>query len=175
MKEGKNMKVIFLDIDGVVNTSANKWETGRVKFRGKRCIPTNREPKRVLVKLIKWMLENDTYFVMSTSWGRSSVAEDWNKILRSYGVKKDLVISRTPLHHKGIRGLEILGWLEKWNTDEVKKHGKERVENYVVIDDDVKDIMPYIRPKSCIIHTDVKKGLTDSDFEKIKSYFKRNK
>lgn len=170
------MKVIFLDIDGVVNTSANKWETGRVKFRGKRCIPTNKEPKRTLVKLIKWMLENDAYFVMSTSWGRNSVAEDWNKILRNYGVKKDLVISRTSLRQDGTRGLEILEWLEKWNTDEVGKHGKERVESYVVIDDDVKDIMPYVKSKkSCIIHTDVRKGITESDLEKIKSYFKRNR
>lgn len=169
------MKVIFLDIDGVVNTSANKWETGRVKFRGKRCIPTNKEPKRTLVKLIKWMLENDAYFVMSTSWGRNSVAEDWNKILRNYGVKKDLVISRTSLRQDGTRGLEILEWLEKWNTDEVGKHGKERVESYVVIDDDVKDIIPYIKQKSCIIHTNVRKGLTESDLEKIKSYFKRNR
>ena len=169
------MKVIFLDIDGVVNTSANRWETGRVKFRGKRCIPTNKEPKRTLVKLVKWMLENDAYFVMSTSWGRNSVAEDWNKILRNYGVKKDLVISRTSLRQDGTRGLEILEWLEKWNTDEVGKHGKERVESYVVIDDDVKDIIPYIKPKSCIIHTNVRKGLTESDLEKIKSYFKRNR
>lgn len=170
------MKVIFLDIDGVVNTSANKWETGRVKFRGKRCIPTNKEPKRILAKLIEWMmLENDAYFVMSTCWGRSSVAEDWNKILRSYGVKKDLVISRTPLHPKGIRGLEILSWLESWNTDGVRKHGKEKVESYVVIDDDVKDIIPYVKPKSCVIHTDVRKGLTESDFKKIKSYFERNR
>lgn len=169
------MKVIFLDIDGVVNTSANRWETGRVKFRGKRCIPTNKEPKRTLVKLVKWMLENDAYFVMSTSWGRNSVAEDWNKILRDYGVKKDLVISRTSLRQDGTRGLEILEWLEKWNTDEVGKHGKERVESYVVIDDDVKDIIPYIKPKSCIIHTNVRKGLTESDLEKIKSYFKRKR
>ena len=175
MKEGKNMKVIFLDIDGVVNTSANKWETGRIKFRGRKCIPTNREPKRLLAKLIKWMLENDAYFVMSTSWGRNSTAKDWNEILRNYGVKKDLVISRTVLSSEGIRGLEILGWLEKWNTDAVEKYGKEKVESYIVIDDDVKDILPYIRPKSCIIHTDVRKGFTDSDFEKIKSYFKRNK
>ena len=169
------MKVIFLDIDGVVNTSANKWETGRVKFRGKRCIPTNKEPKRTLVKLVKWMLENDAYFVMSTSWGRNSVAEVWNKILRNYGLKKDLVISRTSLRQDGTRGLEILEWLEKWNTDEVGKHGKERVESYVVIDDDVKDIIPYIKPKSCIIHTNVRKGLAESDLEKIKSYFKRNR
>ena len=169
------MKIIFLDIDGVVNTSANRWESGRVKFRGKRCIPTNREPKRVLAKLVKWMLENDAYFVMSTSWGKSSTAEDWNEILKNYGVKKDLVISRTVLSSKGIRGLEILDWIEKWNTDEVEKYNKEKVESYVVVDDDVKDILPYIKSKSCIIHTDVKKGLTDSDFEKIKSYFKRNK
>lgn len=169
------MKIIFLDIDGVVNTTENKWETGRVKFRGKRCIPTNREPKRVLAKLIEWMLENDVYFVMSTSWGRSSTSKDWNEILRNYGVKKDLVVSRTVLSSEGIRGLEILDWVEKWNTVGVEKYGKEKVESYVVVDDLVKNIIPYIKPKSCIIHTDDRKGLTESDFEKIKSYFKRNK
>ena len=79
------------------------------------------------------------------------------------------------MRQDGTRGLEILEWLEKWNTDEVGKHGKERVESYVVIDDDVKDIIPYIKPKSCIIHTNVRKGLTESDLEKIKSYFKRNR
>ena len=167
MKEGKNMKVIFLDIDGVVNTSANRWETGRVKFRGKRCIPTNREPKRVLAKLIEWMLENDVYFVMSTSWGRCSTAEDWNEILRNYGVKKDLVISRTPLHHKGIRGLEILKWIKIWNEEKT-----EKVKDYLVIDDDIFDIEPYIS-KSRIIHTDVRKGLTETDLKKIKIYFNR--
>lgn len=161
------MRIIFLDIDGVVNTSANKWETGRVRFRGKRCIPTNREPKRVLAKLIKWMLENDTYFVMSTSWGRSSSSKDWNEILRNYGVKKDLVVSRTPVHETGKRGLEILKWIKIWNEKKI-----EKVSEYLVVDDDVFDIEPYI-PKIHIIHTDVRKGLTEKDLEKIKVYFNR--
>lgn len=169
------MKIIFLDIDGVVNTSANKWETGRIKFRGRRCIPTNREPKRVLAKLIKWMLENDIYFVMSTSWGRSSTAKDWNEILKNYGINKNLVISRTPVHETGKRGLEILQWLEYWNTVAVEKYGKERVDGYIVIDDDVQDILPYVKPKSHVIHTDVRKGLTEKDLEKIKVYFKKHK
>ena len=150
------MKVIFLDIDGVVNTNANKWETGRVKFRGKRCIPTNREPKRVLAKLIKWMLENEVYFVMSTSWGRSSTAKDWNEILKNYGINKDLVISRTPVHETGKRGLEILKWIKIWNEEKMEKV-KKYIETYI--------------PKSCIIHTDVRKGLTEKNLEKIKIYF----
>lgn len=161
------MKVIFLDIDGVVNTSANKWETGRVKFRGKRCIPTNREPKRVLAKLIKWMLENEVYFVMSTSWGRSSTAKDWIEILKNYGINKNLVISRTPVHETGKRGLEILKWIKIWNEEKT-----EKVKDYLVIDDDILDIEPYIS-KSRIIHTDVRKGLTEKDFQKIKVYFNR--
>lgn len=41
------MKVIFLDIDGVVNTSANKWETGRVKFRGKDVSLLTKNPKEL--------------------------------------------------------------------------------------------------------------------------------
>lgn len=161
------MKVIFLDIDGVVNTNANKWETGRVKFRGKRCIPTNREPKRVLAKLIKWMLENEVYFVMSTSWGRNSTAKDWNEILKNYGVSKDLVISRTPVHETGKRGLEILKWIKIWNEEKT-----EKVKEYLIIDDDIFDIEPYIS-KSRIIRTDVRKGLTEKDLEKIKVYFNR--
>lgn len=161
------MKVIFLDIDGVVNTSANKWETGRIKFRGVRCIPTNREPKRVLAKLIKWMLENDIYFVMSTSWRRSSTAKDWNEILKNYGISKNLVISRTPVHETGKRGLEILKWIKIWNEEKT-----EKVKDYLVIDDDILDIEPYIS-KSRIIHTDVRKGLTEKDLEKIKVYFNR--
>ena len=161
------MKVIFLDIDGVVNTSANKWETGRIKFRGARCIPTNREPKRVLAKLIKWMLENEVYFVMSTSWGRSSTARDWNEILKNYGINKDLVISRTPVHETGKRGLEILKWIKIWNEEKM-----EKVKKYLVIDDDIFDIEPYIS-KSHIIHTDVRKGLTEKDLEKIKVSFNR--
>jgi len=30
---------------------------------------------------------------MSTSWGRSSTAKDWNEILKNYGISKNLVIS----------------------------------------------------------------------------------
>ena len=36
---------------------------------------------------------------------------------------------------------------------ELYKMDNEKVETYVVIDDDVKNILPYIRPKSCIIHS----------------------
>ena len=46
----------------------------------------------------------------------------------------------------------------------------EKVKKYLVIDDDIFDIEPYI-PKSCIIHTDVRKGLTEKNLEKIKIYF----
>ena len=58
-----------------------------------------------------------------------------------------------------------------WESDSEKT---QKVKKYLIIDDDIFDIKPYIS-KFRIIHTDVRKGLTDSDFEKIKSYFKRNK
>ena len=44
-----------------------------------------------------------------------------------------------------------------------------------MIDDDVQDILPYVKPKSHIIHTDVRKGLTEKDLEKIKVYFEKHK
>ena len=168
------MKVIFLDIDGVLNTSTDIYERRRIKFRGKRRIPTNKKPKRVFAKLVEWMLENDIYFVMSTSWRGNSQIEDWNEILKNYGVKKDLVISLTPFHSKAIRGLEILQWLDSWNNVGVKEYGKEKVNDYIVVDDDINDIKPYINKKK-IIRTDVKNGLTEKDLEKIIFYFEKEK
>ena len=168
------MKVIFLDIDGVLNTSTDIYERRRIKFRGKRRIPTNKKPKRVFAKLVKWMLENDIYFVMSTSWRGNSQIEDWNEILKNYGVKKDLVISLTPFHSKAIRGLEILQWLDSWNNVGVKEYGKEKVNDYIVVDDDINDIKPYINKKK-IIRTNVKNGLTEKDLEKIIFYFEKEK
>lgn len=168
------MRVIFLDIDGVLNTSTDIYERRRIKFRGKRRIPTNKKPKRVFAKLVEWMLENDIYFVMSTSWRGNSQIEDWNEILKNYGVKKDLVISLTPFHSEAIRGLEILQWLDSWNNVGVKEYGKEKVNDYIVVDDDINDIKPYINKKK-IIRTDVKNGLTEKDLEKIIFYFEKEK
>lgn len=169
------MKVIFLDIDGVLNTSTDIYERRRIKFRGKRRIPTNKKPKRVFAKLVEWMLENDIYFVMSTSWRGNSLPEDWNEILKNYGVDKELVISITPFNKKGIRGIEILEWLDGWNSIGVNKLGKEKVVDYVVIDDDIKDIKPFIKPKSRIIQTNVRTGLVESDLEKIIFHFEKEK
>ena len=168
------MRVIFLDIDGVLNTSTDIYEKRRIKFRGKRRIPTNKAPKRIFAKLVQWMLNNEVYFVMSTSWRGNSQIEDWNEILKNYGVKKDLVISLTPFHNKAIRGLEILQWLDSWNNVGVKEYGKEKVTDYIVVDDDINDIKPYINKKK-IIRTDVKNGLTEKDLEKIIFYFEKEK
>lgn len=43
---------------------------------------------------------------------------------------------------------------------------KETVEDYIVIDDDIEDIIDYVG-KRRIVKTSVKRGLTNSDVKKI--------
>ena len=43
---------------------------------------------------------------------------------------------------------------------------KETVEDYVVVDDDIEDIIDYVG-KRRIVKTSVKRGLTNSDVKKI--------
>lgn len=82
------MKIIFLDIDGVLNTNNMIFEKNRLLFKSKRKLPIEKEPLINFAELVKWMINNETYFVISFSWRINSTPEDWNKILKYFGIKK---------------------------------------------------------------------------------------
>ena len=154
------MKLIFLDIDGVLN---NTKDVKKYRFflKGERRVLIDIEPffyfKRLLQEIEKEKLE--VRIVISSSWRLGTTASDWKKLFKHYFNDENIILGRT-LHLECDRGLEILNFLQMIDEE------KETVEDYVVVDDDIEDIIDYVGKKR-IVKTSIKRGLTNKDVRKI--------
>lgn len=125
------MKILFLDIDGVVNCA-----TTPQRHRGFIGI----DP--YMAHLVRMIVEQtDCQVVLSSSWrhfpdGRSEVERQVCPIL-------DI----TPTSSSGFRGDEIRAWL----------NGHPEVERYAIVDDD-EDMLP--GQMGCLFKTNWKEGIT---------------
>ena len=154
------MKLIFLDIDGVLNNTKDVKKY-RIFLKGKRKVLIDIEPFFYFKKLLKEIEEEklDIRVVISSSWRLGTTASDWKKLFQHYFGNSNIIIGRT-LHLECDRGLEILNFLQMMDEK------KETIEDYIVIDDDIEDIIYYVGKKR-IVRTSVKRGLTNSDVKKI--------
>lgn len=154
------MKLIFLDIDGVLN---NTKDVKKYRFflKGERRVLIDIEPffyfKRLLQEIEKEKLE--VRIVISSSWRLGTTASDWKKLFKHYFNDENIILGRT-LHLECDRGLEILNFLQMIDEE------KETVEDYVVVDGDIEDIIDYVGKKR-IVKTSIKRGLTNKDVRKI--------
>jgi hypothetical protein len=145
------MKLIFLDIDGVMNCEDAyragecqyqewTWEDGRKDHYQRFCSWS----KELLNKLID---ETDAKIVISSTWRMSGI--DFMKKVWEYEKMSGEIIGITPsIRANGIsipRGLEIKYFLENdmnfkhinWSyTEQKKKIEESGIENYIIIDDD---------------------------------------
>lgn len=140
--KSKNMKVLFLDIDGVVNSAEDQ-----TKGLFKTDFPV--EPYKAFL-VGKIQLDTDCLVVLSSTW--RSDTESVEKL------NKQLV----PIHDitgrccAGIRGVEIHQWINKnipW--EERKKGGSFR---YAILDDD-SDMLLW--QKDHFFQTTWQKGITE--------------
>ena len=154
-------KVIFLDIDGVLNTGS--WHS---QAKGKELQDEygyKFDPKAV-VNLKRIVDETGAEIVISSTWksfGFSELEEMWKdrglpgKLagLTPNSVSDEMLlnvdIDSIELFH--IRGEEIKEWLTK--------HGK-RVSNYVIIDD-MDNMLP--EQQSHFVHTNPEVGITEEN------------
>lgn len=154
------MKLIFLDIDGVLNNTEDVKKY-RMFLKGERRVLTDIEPffyfKRLLQEIEKEKLE--VRIVISSSWRLGTTASDWKKLFKHYFNDENIILGRT-LHLECDRGIEILNFLQMIDEE------KETVEDYVVVDDDIEDIIDYVGKKR-IVKTSIKRGLTNKDVRKI--------
>jgi len=146
------MKVIALDIDGVLTTLGTKWKTF--------------DPD--CVKALKRLLDvTGAKIVLSSCWRHGFI--DWRKdggkivsqkdamlvmkeLFTECGLPADALIDKTPFCLSEHRGHEITLWLNKHSD----------VESFVILDDD-SDIDPHGHRH---VQTDSEKGMNEADADK---------
>jgi len=159
------MKVIFLDIDGVLNTKY--WYTQMDRNTPKDKYGYAFDPVAV-ANLAHIIDETGADIVISSSWksfGLSELEAMWqNRGLpgKLIGITpntvSDELLLNADLDHMElfpIRGMEVKEWLDK--------HGKN-VSHYVIIDD-MDNFLPDQQPY--FVRTDPEAGITEEDADKV--------
>lgn len=114
------MKVIFLDVDGVLNSDEYFDKIRNLNIEGIEC-EIDIEKIRLLKKAID---ETGAKVVLSSSWRYTRNAQLLKELLWNYGI----CVDTTPFLQNE-RGLEIKQWLLD----------NENVEDFVILDDEIFD------------------------------------
>ncbi|WP_275372587.1 HAD domain-containing protein [Clostridium tertium] len=121
------MKLIFLDIDGVLNTERFCKIQVKQKLADFYTARFNFDP--ICMKNLKKLVDiTNAYIIISSSWRINEDSEDYMHLIANMKLYKiyDRVISSTPIINGGTRADEILSWLQ----------GTEGISSYVIIDDE---------------------------------------
>ena len=147
------MKVIFLDVDGVLNS-----EVSREQERNNFDNWMEHEVSEMHVNNLKKIVDaTGAQIVLSSSWrfdhpkatGRDFIADPLMKVLdRKLKAAGLDIIDVTPDLRGKIRGAEIQDWLDRHSE----------VERFVILDDDT-DMLE--EQKSFFVNTTFKNGLTE--------------
>lgn len=155
------MKVIFLDIDGVLNCATSRSSCIDVDGRVIKGIDSDK-----VKRLAKIVEATGAQIILSSDW-----KDGWSKYYTSpkpshakyldnhlYKKGRLTIKDKTPSTHKGswFRGEEILSYL-RLHKD---------VENYVILDDTFFEDFSIKEISEHLVLTDYKVGLTDADVEK---------
>jgi hypothetical protein len=175
------MKVIFLDIDGVLNS--NDWYTNRKKNNLTEQYPLTEFDPKAVERLNRIILETGAKIVVSSSWRAGRSVNELQDLLISVGVIGEVVGKTNRLTHDTYnipRGCEIDYWLKlqglfqriNWSKEEQQKNiDKAKVKNYIILDDD--SDMLYSQ-KEHFVHTDNLYGLTDEDVDNSISILRKS-
>ncbi len=162
------MKVIFLDIDGVINTLMISKEP--FKYEGRGCIERDGyyydlcnaqdgrvSNKQAVIWLDKICKDYNLSIVLSSTWRYDF--EQACECIYNTGLSRDIkIIGATPILHQ-LRGNEIQAYLDE----------HPEIEDFIILDDD-SDMCHLI---DHLIHCDPDAGITNGTRIKIGQYFKK--
>jgi hypothetical protein len=129
------MKIVFLDFDGVIVTTATSYE---------------RIDMKVMPHVCRIIEETNAKVVISSAWRNYHDLEYLTDMLVKAGLHKEDVVSETP-YRDGVRGREISLWLERSDVE---------IESFVILDDDVFDMKEH---EGKYVQTDTDNGITSEE------------
>jgi len=146
------MKIIFLDIDGVLVTR-NSIKYQHLNFPDDTSIQFGKKAVKNLNKLIRL---TEAKIVISSTWRLFHSLEELQDIFKKQDVKCNIIsttsIERATIEEDIPRGQKITDWLEK----------NSNVKHYVIIDDDVQADCIQFHPYNCV-ETSYKRGFAPED------------
>jgi len=163
LEQNHNMKIIFLDIDGVLNIEEERdtipmaISSSGIRYRDFDDIPI----ERCVNNLNRVISETGAEIVITSTWRIQHSVLSLMYIFFLCGVKPAYILGRTSYDSNVKRGEEITEWL--------KEHPE--ITNFVILDDDsdMVDLMDHL------ILIDPEVGLTEADANKaIEMLNKRN-
>lgn len=173
--------LIFLDIDGVLNSTKHFERIFEAFERCKDILPNLRqfihhkyldyEAVDLLNKLIK---ETDAYIVISSTWRLGYSIKELDTILHDNGIEEGRVIGKTDRYYYApgqvsYREEEIFRFIHEMTNNSYSK-----LESWVAIDDDIFDLH-LIDDIGRLVKVDNDKGFSINDYEKALNILKNNK
>ena len=146
------MKIIFLDIDGVLNSFRHsEYEIKIKKIKTPYLLGIDQTALGILKKIVD---ETGANIVISSTWRKGKTVEFFVGLFEGLGWKNAPILSCTAtVGHDGNRGREILEWIEGAR--------RKKEISYIVIDDETSDMQDI--HKSLIIQTSMDDGLLYAD------------
>jgi HAD domain in Swiss Army Knife RNA repair proteins len=151
------VKIIFLDIDGVLNNSKFlRQNPGAKAGTGQQLDP------RAIALLDRLVAATGAKIVISSTWRHSSSPGQIDQMLKDHGFQHtDSILDRTPVGENN-RGQEVQEWLQL-DVERIYINPKhEPVQDYVILDD-TDEFLPEQRPH--FVHVNPQTGLTQRDVE----------
>ncbi|CAL9975594.1 hypothetical protein VPHK567_0197 [Vibrio phage K567] len=154
------MKIIFLDIDGVLNNALDADEHKDVELRGE--YQGFYSPRCVLL-LNEIVQKTNAKIVLSSTWRHGLTIDDVNELFTNMNIHAECVgITRDFSEHKwSFRGNEIIDYIQRHKDDQCSSEFVYR--DYVILDDDT-DMLLW--QKNNYINCDPEIGLTDRTVSK---------
>lgn len=159
------MKVIFLDIDGVLNTSRSVVGLKDTIFYDEDTLGCGLDP--VAIGLLHRICKmTDAKIVISSSWRIVNTMDEIKDMFADeFGWKNDLIIGATPVINDSDdtdrRGREIQEWIDTNTVGDMNFQ-------YIIIDDS-SDMLDTQRKR--FVHVDGTDGLLFRDFKKCLELF----
>jgi len=144
------MRVLFLDIDGVLNRRGTR----------ERCGPWIGVDQELADLLLSWLNTTDIKIVLSSTWRLHPEMFEHLEVagIKWIGITPDLAEFGQGLWNAAQRGDEIKRYLGA--------HGE--IERYAIIDD-YEDMLPEQQPY--FVRTNDRHGITPDDIEKLKAIY----